>query len=324
MKDWIKDYFTFTKGEQRGLAILLGLMLLTLAFSIFAPYFARDREYDISAFKAQVEAFLADTVQQTGNISSFTKNIPGNYNTEDFAERADFLASPFYFDPNDLAEDQWQKTGLEGKVIHNILRYKEKGGKFRDKEGFRKIYGMTDSMYSILEPYIDIHEKDNEKKKWDKKEIDQKDIPRDTSSYLTDNVTIIELNTADSAQLLQLPGIGPSFASRIIKYRKLLGGYVNVDQIMEIKGMDSARYSGIRDHLTADPSLIMKMDLNSIAFKEMMRHPYFEYYLVKMIFNFKDRIKSFDSVGQLRSIENMYPELYEKISPYLKAEQRDE
>jgi competence protein ComEA len=324
MKDWIRDYFTFTRNEQRGLAILLGLMLLTLALSILAPIFVKDKEYDISDFKAQVEAFLADTLQKTGNISSFTKKTPAYYNAEDLAERADFLASPFNFDPNDLTKDEWQKTGLEGKVIHNILRYKEKGGKFRDKEGFRKIYGMTDSMYSILEPYIVIHEKDNEKKKWDQKEMDREDIPRDTSTYLSDNATIIELNTADSAQLLQLPGIGPSFASRIIKYRKLLGGYVSVEQIMEIKGMDSARFSGIRDHLTADPSLVLKMDLNSVAFKEMMRHPYFEYYLVKMIFNYKDRIKSFDSVGQLRNMENMYPELYEKISPYLRVKQKDE
>jgi competence protein ComEA len=323
MKDWIRDYFTFTRGEQRGLAILLGLLLLTLAFSILAPGFVKDKEYDISEFKAQVEAFLADTLTETADISSYPKKNTSNFNSEDNAERADFLASPFNFDPNDLTEDQWQKTGLEGKVIHNILRYKEKGGKFRDKEGFRKIYGMTDSMYSILEPYIDIHEKDNEKKKWDKEEMEREDLPRDTSTYLSDDVAIIELNTADSAQLLQLPGIGPSFATRIIKYRKLLGGYISVEQLMEIKGMDSARFSGIRDHLTVDPSLVKKMDLNSVAFKEMMRHPYFEYYLVKMIFNYKDKLKSFDSVGQLRNIENMYPEIYEKISPYLIVIQKD-
>jgi len=38
------------------------------------------------------------------------------------------------------------------------------------------------------------------------------------------------------------------------------------------------------------------MDLNSVTFKEMLRHPYFEYYLVKAIFNYKDRIRTFDSV----------------------------
>jgi len=61
------------------------------------------------------------------------------------------------------------------------------------------------------------------------------------------------------------------------------------------------------------------MEMNSVTFKEMVRHPYFEYYLVKAIFNYKDRIRTFDSVEQVKQIDNIYPELFDKIKPYLEA-----
>ena len=61
------------------------------------------------------------------------------------------------------------------------------------------------------------------------------------------------------------------------------------------------------------------MDLNKVEFKVMLKHPYFEYYLVKAIFGYRDKIKAFDSIQQLRNIEAIYPELYEKIEPYLEV-----
>ena len=85
--------------------------------------------------------------------------------------------------------------------------------------------------------------------------------------------------------------------------------------------MDSIRYNQFRDQVTIDQLLVKKIDLNAVAFKELLRHPYFEYYLVKAIFNFKDEIKAFDSVGQLQSIPVMYEELYEKIAPYLEVKE---
>jgi DNA uptake protein ComE-like DNA-binding protein len=95
------------------------------------------------------------------------------------------------------------------------------------------------------------------------------------------------------------------------------------DQLLEIRGMDSVRFNQFSHQLTADPGLVRKIDINSITFKELLRHPYFEYYLVKAIFSYKDEIKAFDSVGQLRSLPVMYEELFEKISPYIQISNSD-
>ena len=87
-------------------------------------------------------------------------------------------------------------------------------------------------------------------------------------------------------------------------------------------GIPQTRTSAIlkgQRSITADTALIRKIDINTVTFKDLLKHPYFEYYLVKAIFNMKDELKHYDSIGQLRSLPVMYEELYEKISPYLEV-----
>ena len=329
MKDRIKDYFSFNSGEQRGLIILLGLMLLSVLVNLFLPSFFPEKEFDIRPFQKEVEEFMA-SVEKADSIKALqTKMKPfKKYEDDDPVDLERFLASPYYFDPNEMSEEQWIELGLGSKIANNICRYREKGGEFRDKKGFSRIYGMSDSIFAILEPYILIKEKASEKKSWKKSPTsdhsksgvlsEAKESGSSFTKYVPDTV-MVELNSADSISLLGLHGIGPAYASRIIKYRQLLGGFINTHQLLEVRGMDSVRYQQFSYQLKVDTLQIRKLDLNTVSFKEMLRHPYFEYYLVKAVFNYKDEIKAFDSVEQLRNIPVMYDELYDKVSPYLEV-----
>jgi competence protein ComEA len=321
MKDRIKDYFAFNRKEQRGLIILLGLLLLSVLINLFLPRLVPEKEFDISPFQKEVSTFVAsveklDSAEKTKS-QKFTNNFPEDKGTD----LSSFMASPFYFDPNELSEQKWVDMGIGAKIARNITRYRQKGGTFRDKEGLGRIYGMNDSVFAILKPFIRIKEieKDPSSNYLDDYNIKDSIEPhKNYKKYKTDTL-IIELNSSDSASLLALRGIGPYYAGRIIKYREILGGYTSVEQLMEIRGMDSIRYNQFREQVTVNPQLVKKIDLNSVNFKELLRHPYFEYYLVKAIFNFKDGIKAYDSVGQLRKIPVMYEELFDKISPYLEV-----
>jgi competence protein ComEA len=321
MKDRIKDYFAFNRKEQRGLIILLGLLLLVISFNYFLPQIVPDKEYDISPFQNEVAAFMA-SIEKPDSAKDFgPQKFPGKYSNEKEADLSPFIASPFYFDPNKLDEQQWTKMGLDKKIIRNILHYREKGGTFYNKEGLAKIYGMDDSIYSILEPYIRLEEKEKSSSSSHTNYYHDSDSSISAYKYTkhTADTLVIELNSADSASLLALSGIGPSYAGRIIRYRERLGGFSNTRQLMEIKGLDSLRYNQFRKQVTVNPQLVRKIDLNTMTFKELLKHPYFEYYLVKEIFNYKDEIREWDSVGQLLSIPIMYEELYNKIAPYLEV-----
>ena len=104
----------------------------------------------------------------------------------------------------------------------------------------------------------------------------------DTAEMLPDTFRVqvqqepLELNTADSVSLIQIRGIGPYYARKILRYRERLGGYCAVEQLKELNmtyfNVDSLGYL-----FTADPVYIVKKDLNTLSFKEVLRHPYLEY-----------------------------------------------
>jgi competence protein ComEA len=318
MKDRIKDYFAFNRKEQRGLIILLGLLLLSITFNAFLPVFIPEKEYDITPFQKEVAAFQASVEKLDSAKDIKPEKFYAKYQDDKTCDMAPFKASPYYFDPNELDEQEWINMGMNPKIIRNIIHYREKGGNFSSKEGFAKIYGMHDSIMAVLGPYLRFEVKEKSPSSFYPND-ENSAKPDYKSAKYKDNNVMIELNSADSASLLSCKGIGPTYAGRIIRYRDRLGGFSNAGQLMEIKGMDSIRYEQFKGQITVNSQLVRKIDLNTVTFKELMKHPYFEYYLVKEIFNYKDEIREWDSVEQLRKLPVMYEELYEKIAPYLEV-----
>jgi DNA uptake protein ComE-like DNA-binding protein len=127
----------------------------------------------------------------------------------------------------------------------------------------------------------------------------------------------IEINSADSLALIGLPGIGPVFAKRIIKYRQMLGGYVYPGQLKEVYGMDSVRWSGFIQMIRIDTSRIHKLDLNKATFKELLAHPYLEYEQVKAIARFRDKKGRLESPGELWAAGILADSLWQCLSHYL-------
>ncbi|MCQ2137247.1 MAG: helix-hairpin-helix domain-containing protein [Bacteroidales bacterium] len=148
----------------------------------------------------------------------------------------------FPFDPNTVSLEDLVRLGLSERQAESIENYRSKGGKFRVKEDFKKMYVVTDSLYERLEPFID--------------------IPK------------VELNSADSTALVSLRGIGPYYARKIIEYRESLGGFYAVDQLLEVYGMDEERFAPLRECVKADASLIRPLDIWTLPEDSLARHPY--------------------------------------------------
>jgi DNA uptake protein ComE-like DNA-binding protein len=95
--------------------------------------------------------------------------------------------------------------------------------------------------------------------------------------------TVVELNTADTAILKKVPGIGAVFARRIVNYRNLLGGYYSVTQLGEVYGIDEDRYNALLPWFSADPSLISRLNVNLLSQDSLRRHPYINYGQAKVM-----------------------------------------
>lgn len=154
-----------------------------------------------------------------------------------------------------------------------------------------------------------------EKENTEKEAAASEFIPFPRTEKLSDGETI-RLNEPDTAQWKKIPGIGSSFASRIVKYRELLGGYVRPEQLLEVYGMDNERYNRIAPFLTND-STVKKMNVNKLEFKELLRHPYLNYKQVQVIVNLRRRTGEIISLSQLAMLDEFTSEDMDRLAPYL-------
>lgn len=129
---------------------------------------------------------------------------------------------------------------------------------------------------------------------------------RTDKAYLvpTSNARVaIDINTADTTMLKQLPGIGGAYAKWIINYREKLGGFCETEQLLEVYRMDTARYNAIKDFVKIDSTFVPnKLRINSDAFKVLIKHPYLEYDDVKKIVNHREQKGMITSWEQLSKV----------------------
>jgi len=130
-------------------------------------------------------------------------------------------------------------------------------------------------------------------------------------------IKIIDINGCDSAALVALPGIGPVLSARIIKYRKLLGGFATVEQLKEVYGLPEETFELIKGRLYADSSGIRKISINSSGYKELFRIPYIEKYEVTAILKYRELEGRIKSLQALKENKILAPEKADKVEAYI-------
>lgn len=312
---WLKDYFDLSFGERRGIAVLLIFIFIIISLRYVAPYLIQEQEFDFTEIR-QLSQQLKEK-QKAGAVDpDFASN---NYSLDELEGEANKSAQLFVFDPNYATAEDFTRLGLSPKLAKTIINYRNKGGKFRKKEDLQKIYGLKKSQYLRLEPFINLSGNSNKSNKPGTDNYYNKD---ENPGFEKNNKAklVVEINSADSAELVKLNGIGPAFASRIIKYRKLLGGFVQKQQLQEVYGLDSLKFQQIEENIKLDPGKIAKLNLNTVSAEELRKHPYFKYKLVNAIVQYRQRHGSFKNVEELKKIYLIDQETFEKIQPYVVAE----
>jgi DNA uptake protein ComE-like DNA-binding protein len=128
----------------------------------------------------------------------------------------------------------------------------------------------------------------------------------------------IDINISDSAALEKLYGIGPVLSARIIKYRRLLGGFARIDQLKEVYGLSAETYEAIKGRVFADSTVITRININSAGYKELSRFPYFEKYEITAILKYREIKRRINEIDDLTGNKLITNEKARKISPYLK------
>ncbi len=308
-KHQLKSFFTFTKSEQRGVAVLLVLIFIVLIINISLPLFFREPETDFSRFNAEVEKFIAETKKAEDSI-----RIENLQNSGDIDEElARKKLKPFPFDPNKLPEEKWLEMGLTRKQVKSILKYEAKGGRFYKKEDLKKLWAISDVEYNILAPYIKItgdFVTETEKPKRIRPSV------KTRLSYTSKKIKT-EINSADSAMFVKQLGLSPWLAARIVKYRKLLGGFYTKSQLKEVYGMKKDIYNAIEPWLTVDSSKVVRIDINRAGFKEIIRHPYIDYQTTKKLVKGRNRGEGYKTLADIKRVTGLPDSIINRIKHYL-------
>ena len=305
--DSLRKWFSFSKGERVAIITILALILLLILACLFRP--SRQSLSDESLHNLDsLLALRKAAIEQQQQVDK----------PQEVAE-----LHPFPFNPNTLTEEEWLQMGLTDRQVRNIMNYKAKGGKFYSKNDLGKLYTISEEEFAQLEPFIVLPEVSRGK---DTKSTSQSGVSTGSTTAATaatapaekKAIPIVDLNTVDSTTLVELPQIGPYTAVRIIEFREKLGGFVDKEQLRDVKGMDDTRYAAIQPYINLGAVELRKVDVNRADFKTLVHHPYLNYEQVKRIVNQREKRGMIKNWAQLEALLKEEGEVNPLLEQYVK------
>ncbi|NDP19772.1 MAG: hypothetical protein GZ091_01640 [Paludibacter sp.] len=308
-----KDFFYFSKAQRIGIIILVILIFLASIANYFLPFYFPKTENIKSDFLSEVTNFKKSLVSRD-SLRLAQWQIQNEERQRQFQEKyAQFPDSKpydkvpkyslFKFDPNKLDSIGFLQLGLKSFIASNIIRFRNKGGLFRNNDDFAKVYGLMPEKFKELEPYISIQDVPIVK-------------PESKQSELKKDV-MVDLNSADTSLLMQVKGIGRGYAKGIVRFRNETGGFVSVDQLAEIYGMRPEIYERIRAFCFVNLDLVKKIRVNYATVDKLNMHPYISFYQAKAMYELRRKKGKLKQISELNVIDEFTPELILKIAPYL-------
>ena len=297
LKRFAKEYFSYSLSERKAIWIIVCIIVILIFLPNIYIKFHSDHDQtlvntDFSEFDSSFKSIEVKKVNKAINIE---KN----------------------FDPNKLTKNEWIAIGLNEKTAYIIENYLKKGGKFRKKTDLLKIYGFDSSYYAQISNYIYIADFDSTKKNHNTI-ISLNKPQKNWTETKKNNNLLIEINSSDSAQFDQLPGIGKILASRIVKFRKLLGGFYSITQLNEVHGLQAETYNKIAAHVYCDTLNIQRIDLNTVSENALRKHPYIGKYKANLIIKYRNFAKKIANPSELVMNNILTKEEFQKLHYYLK------
>lgn len=330
---WLRRSFGYSRAEARG---TVGLLLLILLF-IVAPLLLRPElpsylpgqdQRELNAMTAQLKAHRS---AETGFASRYPKREFNKYERDGsrFPVVARVRLAPF--DPNALTAEGWEARGVPHFVAARLMKYGAAAGGFKAKAQIKKMYGLEDSVYQRLAPFIQLPDEAPRREYASNRPGPDGKFPPFASGETAPgkfprkprNLQPFDLNRADTTQLMQIRGIGAGRARWVVRYRNQLGGYLREDQLDEVFVLRDA--PDLRDSLkkytfVAPGFAPQGVSVNTASFEELYLHPYIGKPRARLMVAYRQQHGPFHSIEELKKVPVLKPEDVDKLRPYLRFE----
>lgn len=287
-RHFVKEYFSFTKSERKAMFFVCFVMFVALVLDLFADKFV---------FRIPPEPDNMMELLQAMNPGA--EGVPGEQ------------LRLFSFNPNTIAPGSLDSLDLPGNIKKNLIRYREKGGKFRKADDFGRLYGMNDSILSLVRPFLRFEH--TEKKGAEAgKELDQ---------HESTNKFLFNPNEATEAELFSL-GLNRFQCKNLISYRNRGGRFVRNEDLLKVYGVDSALYRDLEKWINLGPGpaepevkeMPASIEINLADSAVLTTLPGVGAVFASRIIRFRESLGGFYSVAQMKEVWGMTDENFRKFS----------
>jgi competence ComEA-like helix-hairpin-helix protein len=288
-------------GKEVGGVLVLAILIILVGWSIHLL----DRYTSTGYQDYEADSLLLDSL-----IASMEYQESAEPAAQSFIDY-------FTFDPNKASMPELLSLGLDTVIAARIIKYRTKGGVFRQKSDLQKIYGLSTAQYNNLYGYIDLPVTFSTKGP-----MTPEQRPSRTIAIKKDpeRPVLIEfdLNLADTAILQTVNGIGPILSNRIVTFRDKLGGFVDPNQLYQVYNLDSTVILRLKNVCFIAPEFQPKLiNLNTSAVEEIAAHPYIKWKQARLLVAYRAQHGPFKEADDLIKVYSIDHDLVEKITPYI-------
>lgn len=229
------------------------------------------------------------------------KRVKDYNNSKNYTRKTKFRKPPTKFDPNTYTVTDWITLGLSEKQAQTVLKFNKFG--FYSEQDLQKCFVFqNEEFFALIKDSLIFPDK-SLNKKYDK-------------AYGAN--LAVDLNRATKEQLMELKGIGNFYADKIIAYRERLGGFISLNQLLEIYKFDTEKLNEIKPYLILNKKDIQKMDLNTVDAKTLKNHPYInDWNLANSLVKMRIQKENYKSIAEIKESVLMTDSIFKKIEPYI-------
>lgn len=278
----LQSLFIFTRSQRNGLLLLLFLMV-----SVQLAYYFIDF--------TTVDANPPEKMQWL----ALERKI-------DSCERAKPKFQRFPYNPNFISDAKGYKIGMSVAEIDRLLAFRAQGKFVNSAEEFQAVTKVSDSLLAVISPDFKFPDWVRKSRKVQAPVFKDERKPQ------------IDINAATKAELMAVYGIGDALSDRILKQRDVLGGFVSMDQMQDVWGLQGDVVEKLKQQFVvkAVPA-VKKIKINDASIKELAQFPYFRYALAKEIVTHRSMNGAIRNADDLKNIKNFPLDKISIIALYL-------
>lgn len=281
----LKSHFQYSKSQRNGIFLLITISVVLQALFFWLQY-ATVKTNENSTILSQNIMIKLDSLNQIQ--SEKTHKI-------------------YPFNPNYLSDYKAYQLGMSVKEIDRLMAYRNKNKYVNSVKEFQNITKVSDTLLHKIAPYFKFPTWVTQKNKSFKKIVKNK-------------IAIKDINTATVNDLEKIKGIGKQRAVRILKYRKLLGGYTFNSQLKEVYGIpNNVLQTLLKEFKVISKPKIKKINVNTASVYNLSKIVYIDVNLAKSIINYRKEVAEIQSLQELKIIKDFPVDKFHLINLYLQA-----